>query len=189
MGNPIQEYNKARSAPIPLLIQVLNGQSDFIADLGIAHAALKEKLATEVAKKGANAMQMAQAPKVVQKDMQMAQGLASTPADLNVPMGGIVGNEGQMTQSAAGGGSVVAFQAGGLGALNMSGNELKNFIDAMTKKGVPPAQINQVAQQAQAVAANNPGARAACVLIMPPKVGGGMPPAWNATTLPPPAAV
>jgi hypothetical protein len=40
----------------------------------------------------------------------------------------------------------------------MSGNELKNFIDAMTKKGVPPAQVNQIAQQAQAVAANNPGA-------------------------------
>jgi hypothetical protein len=52
----------------------------------------------------------------------------------------------------------VAFQTGGLGALNMSGNELKNFIDAMTKKGVPPAQVNQIAQQAQAVAANNPGA-------------------------------
>lgn len=113
MSNPIQEYNKARLAPIPLLIQVLNGQSDFISDLGVAHAALKQKLAIEVAKKGANAMQMAQAPKVVNRDMQMAQGVASGPADLNVPMGGIVGDEGQMTQTAAGGGSVVAFQAGG----------------------------------------------------------------------------
>lgn len=112
MANPIQEYQTARSMPIPALIAVLNGQSDMVS-LGVAHAALKEKMEAEVAKKGANAMQMAQAPKVVQKDMQMAQGLASTPADLNVPMGGIVGNEGQMTQSAAGGGSVVAFQAGG----------------------------------------------------------------------------
>lgn len=113
MGNPIQEYNKARTADIPLLIKVLNGQSDFISDLGVAHAMLKEKLALQVAKKGAEAGQMAQAPKLVQRDMQMAQGLASTPADVNVPMGGIVGDEGQMTQTAAGGGSVVAFQAGG----------------------------------------------------------------------------
>ena len=158
MGNPIQEYNKARTADIPLLIKVLNGQSDFISDLGVAHAMLKEKLALQVAKKGAEAGQMAQAPKLVQRDMQMAQGLASTPADVNVPMGGIVGDEGQMTQTAAGGGSVVAFQAGGLGALNMSGNEIKSFIDQMVKKGVPPAQINQFAQQAQAVAAKNPGA-------------------------------
>jgi hypothetical protein len=58
-------------------------------------------------------MQMAQAPKVKDRDIAMAQGLASTSADLNVPMGGIVGSEGQMTQTAAGGGSVVAFQEGG----------------------------------------------------------------------------
>jgi hypothetical protein len=88
----------------------------------------------------------------------MAQGLGASPADIDVPMGGIVGGEGTFGTGAAGGGSVVAFQTGGLGALNMSGNELKNFIDAMTKKGVPPAQVNQIAQQAQAVAANNPGA-------------------------------
>jgi hypothetical protein len=113
MANPFQEYEKARSAPIPVLIAVLNGQSDFIADLGVAHAALKEKMQAEVAKKGAQAGQMAQAPKVRDKDIAMAQGLASTPADLNVPMGGIVGGEGEMTQTAAGGGSVVAFQPGG----------------------------------------------------------------------------
>jgi hypothetical protein len=157
MRNPVQEYNIARSMPIQALAAVLRGVSDMVS-LGVAHAALKEKMEAEVAKKGASAMQMAQAPKVLDKDLAMAQGLGATPADIDVPMGGIVGGEGTFGTGAAGGGSVVAFQTGGLGALNMSGNELKNFIDAMTKKGVPPAQVNQIAQQAQAVAANNPGA-------------------------------
>jgi hypothetical protein len=157
MRNPVQEYNIARSMPIQALAAVLQGKSDMVS-LGVAHAALKEKMEAEVAKKGASAMQMAQAPKVKDKDLAMAQGLGASPADIDVPMGGIVGGEGTFGTGAAGGGSVVAFQTGGLGALNMSGNELKNFIDAMTKKGVPPAQVNQIAQQAQAVAANNPGA-------------------------------
>jgi hypothetical protein len=69
-----------------------------------------------------------------------------------------VGGEGTFGTGAAGGGSVVAFQAGGLGALNMAGDELKSFIDAMVKKGVPPTQVTQFAQQAQNVATNNPGA-------------------------------
>jgi hypothetical protein len=157
MRNPVQEYNIARSMPIQALAAVLQGKSDMVS-LGVAHAALKEKMEAEVAKKGASAMQMAQAPKIKDKDLAMAQGLGASPADIDVPMGGIVGGEGTFGTGAAGGGSVVAFQTGGLGALNMSGNELKNFIDAMTKKGVPPAQVNQIAQQAQAVAANNPGA-------------------------------
>jgi hypothetical protein len=88
----------------------------------------------------------------------MAQGLGASPADVDVPMGGIVGGEGTFGTGAAGGGSVVAFQAGGLGALNMAGDELKSFIDAMVKKGVPPTQVTQFAQQAQNVATNNPGA-------------------------------
>lgn len=157
MRNPVQEYSLARSMSIQALAAVLRGASDMVS-LGVAHAALKEKMEAEVAKKGASAMQMAQAPKVLDKDLAMAQGLGASSADIDVPMGGIVGGEGTFGTGAAGGGSVVAFQTGGLGALNMSGNELKNFIDAMTKKGVPPAQVNQIAQQAQAVAANNPGA-------------------------------
>jgi hypothetical protein len=43
----------------------------------------------------------------------MAQGLGATPADIDVPMGGIVGGEGTFGTGAAGGGSVVAFQPGG----------------------------------------------------------------------------
>jgi hypothetical protein len=157
MRNPIQEYNIARSMPIQALANVLRGVSDMVS-LGVAHAALKEKMEAEVAKKGASAMQMAQAPKVKDKDLAMAQGLGASPADVDVPMGGIVGGEGTFGTGAAGGGSVVAFQAGGLGALNMAGDELKSFIDAMVKKGVPPTQVTQFAQQAQNVATNNPGA-------------------------------
>jgi hypothetical protein len=157
MRNPVQEYSLARSMPIKALAAVLQGTSDMVS-LIAAHTVLREKMEAVVAEKGMQAMQSAQAPKIKDKDLAMAQGLGASPADIDVPMGGIVGGEGTFGTGAAGGGSVVAFQTGGLGALNMSGNELKNFIDAMTKKGVPPAQVNQIAQQAQAVAANNPGA-------------------------------
>jgi hypothetical protein len=98
--------------PIQALANVLRGVSDMVS-LGVAHAALKEKMEAEVAKKGASAMQMAQAPKVKDKDLAMAQGLGATPADVDVPMGGIVGGEGTFGTGAAGGGSVVAFQTGG----------------------------------------------------------------------------
>jgi hypothetical protein len=111
MLNPVQEYAKARAMPIPALVAVLQGQSDMVS-LGVAHAALKEKTEAEVAKKGADAAAMAQAPKVIDKDLAMAQGLAAMPADIDVPMGGIVGQDGQITDMAAGGG-IVAFQAGG----------------------------------------------------------------------------
>jgi hypothetical protein len=93
MRNPVQEYNIARSMPIQALAAVLRGASDMVS-LGVAHAALKEKMEAEVAKKGASAMQMAQAPKVLDKDLAMAQGLGATPADVDVPMGGIVGGRG-----------------------------------------------------------------------------------------------
>jgi hypothetical protein len=112
MANPFQEYEIARSLPLPALVAVMQGKSDVVS-LGVAHAAIKEKTEAEIAKKGAQAVQMAQAPKVKDKDLAMAQGLASTPADINVPMGGIVGGEGEMTMAGAGGGSVVAFQPGG----------------------------------------------------------------------------
>jgi hypothetical protein len=112
MRNPVQEYNIARSMPIQALAAVLQGKSDMVS-LGVAHAALKEKMEAEVAKKGASAMQMAQAPKIKDKDLAMAQGLGASPADIDVPMGGIVGGEGTFGTGAAGGGSVVAFQPGG----------------------------------------------------------------------------
>ena len=118
MRNPIQEYNLARSLPIQALANVLRGVSDMVS-LGVAHAALKEKMEAEVARKGANAMQMAQAPKIVNKDLAMAQGLGASPADVDVPMGGIVGGEGTFGTGAAGGGSVVAFQPGGSAQLNL----------------------------------------------------------------------
>ena len=111
MLNPVQEYAKARSMPIPALVAVLQGKSDMVS-LGVAHAALKEKTEAEIAQKGANAAMTAQAPKIINRDIAMAQGIAAMPSDVDVPMGGIVGNDGQMTDTAAGGG-IVAFQAGG----------------------------------------------------------------------------
>jgi hypothetical protein len=111
MRNPVQEYSLARSMPIKALAAVLQGTSDMVS-LIAAHTVLREKMEAVVAEKGMQAMQSAQAPKVLDKDLAMAQGLGATPADVDVPMGGIVGGEGTFGTGAAGGGSVVAFQDG-----------------------------------------------------------------------------
>jgi hypothetical protein len=110
MRNPVQEYSLARSMPIKALAAVLQGTSDMVS-LIAAHTVLREKMEAVVAEKGMQAMQSAQAPKIKDKDLAMAQGLGASPADIDVPMGGIVGGEGTFGTGAAGGGSVVAFQA------------------------------------------------------------------------------
>jgi hypothetical protein len=112
MRNPVQEYSLARSMPIKALAAVLQGTSDMVS-LIAAHTVLREKMEAVVAEKGMQAMQSAQAPKIKDKDLAMAQGLGASPADIDVPMGGIVGGEGTFGTGAAGGGSVVAFQPGG----------------------------------------------------------------------------
>jgi hypothetical protein len=43
MANPFQEYEIARSLPLPALVAVMQGKSDVVS-LGVAHAALKEKM-------------------------------------------------------------------------------------------------------------------------------------------------
>jgi hypothetical protein len=113
MRNPVQEYSLARSMPIKALAAVLQGTSDMVS-LIAAHTVLREKMEAVVAEKGMQAMQSAQAPKIKDKDLAMAQGLGASPADIDVPMGGIVGGEGTFGTGAAGGGSVVAFQTGQL---------------------------------------------------------------------------
>lgn len=106
MRNPVEEFQRARSMPITELEKVMLGQSDAIS-MAVAHAALKEKLETKVAQQGANAAAQAQAPKVRDKDLAMARGLTSLPADIPMTPGGITG------VPMAGGGEVKRFQAGG----------------------------------------------------------------------------
>jgi hypothetical protein len=147
MRNPVQEYSLARSMPIQALAAVLRGASDMVS-LGVAHAALKEKMEAEVAKKGMQAMQSAQAPKVLDKDLAMAQGLGASPADVDVPMGGIVGGEGTFGTGAAGGGSVVAFQEGGR---SMFGRYLETpgpmgFFD-FVRQGSQPTEKQQILKE------------------------------------------
>jgi hypothetical protein len=86
MRNPVQEYNIARSMPIQALAAVLQGVSDMVS-LGVAHAALKEKMEAEVAEKGASAMQMAQAPKVLTKTSPWRKDSALLPQILMCPWG------------------------------------------------------------------------------------------------------
>jgi hypothetical protein len=123
MRNPVQEYSLARSMPIKALAAVLQGTSDMVS-LIAAHTVLREKMEAVVAEKGMQAMQSAQAPKIKDKDLAMAQGLGASPADIDVPMGGIVGGEGTFGTGAAGGGSVVAFQAGGQPSLQTVLNQM-----------------------------------------------------------------
>jgi len=150
MLNPVQEYAKARSMPIPALVAVLQGKSDMVS-LGVAHAALKEKTEAEIARKGANAAMMAQAPKQIERDLAIARGLAAMPTDVDVPMGGIVGNEGQMTQAGAGGGSVVAFSNGGQSALDDERMRAERIRAARPGPGVSFSQAfpNQAAPAAR----------------------------------------
>jgi hypothetical protein len=112
MRNPVQEYNMARSMPIKALAAVLQGTSDMVS-LIAAHTVLERKDGGGSRRERHAAMQSAQAPKIKDKDLAMAQGLGASPADIDVPMGGIVGGEGTFGTGAAGGGSVVAFQPGG----------------------------------------------------------------------------
>jgi|FLOH01.1.fsa_nt_gi hypothetical protein len=123
MRNPVQEYSLARSMPIKALAAVLQGTSDMVS-LIAAHTVLREKMEAVVAEKGMQAMQSAQAPKIKDKDLAMAQGLGASPADIDVPMGGIVGGEGTFGTGAAGGGSVVAFQTGGQPSLQTVLNQM-----------------------------------------------------------------
>lgn len=101
MRSPEQQYNFAKSLPIQELAKVLQGQSD-VVDMSIAEMVLRQKTQAQQAMRGAQAMQMAQSPKVVEKDLaaaqqvmqpRMEQGIAAIPADVDVPEyagGGIV---------------------------------------------------------------------------------------------------
>ena len=101
MRSPEQQYNFAKSLPMQELAKVLQGQSD-VVDMSIAEMVLRQKTQAQQAMRGAQAMQMAQSPKVVEKDLaaaqqvmqpRMEQGIAAIPADVDVPEyagGGIV---------------------------------------------------------------------------------------------------
>ena len=80
--------------------------------MSIAQMVLREKTRADSIRKGLAAQQIAKQPKVVEKDLMNA-GIAAAPVDLNVPQGGIVGSNGQMSNTAAGGG-IVAFADGGV---------------------------------------------------------------------------
>lgn len=109
MRNPVEEFQRARSMPIPELEKVMLGQSDAVS-MAVAHAALKDKMESVVAERGAAAAAQAKAPKVRDKDLAMARGLTSLPADIPMTPGGITG------VPMAGGGEVKRFNAGGMGA-------------------------------------------------------------------------
>jgi hypothetical protein len=74
MRNPVEEFQRARSMPIPELEKVMLGQSDAVS-MAVAHAALKDKIESVVAERGRAAAAQAQAPKVRDKDLAMARGL------------------------------------------------------------------------------------------------------------------
>lgn len=99
MRSPEQQFAMAKRLPMQELVKVLQGQSDSV-DMSIAEMVLRQKTQAQKAMQGAQAMEMAQAPKVVEKDL-MEAGVAAVPAPNMEQMDGYAG------------GGIVAFQPGG----------------------------------------------------------------------------
>ena len=72
MRSPEQQFALAKSLPMGELIKVMQGQSDVVEQY-IANMALNQKTKAVVAQKGAQAAQLAQAPKTAQVDVAKAQ--------------------------------------------------------------------------------------------------------------------
>lgn len=97
--SPEQQFAFAKRLPIQELAKVLQGQSD-VVDMSIAEMVLRQKTQAQKAQQGMAAQQMAQSPKVVEKDL-MEAGVAAMPAPNMEQMDGYAG------------GGIVAFQPGG----------------------------------------------------------------------------
>ena len=103
MRSPEQQFALAKTLPIPELAKVMQGKSD-VVDMAIAQMVLREKTRAQKMQQGFAAQQMAQQPKVAERDL-MEAGIASTPVDLDMAAPGMAG------------GGIVAFANGGqLGA-------------------------------------------------------------------------
>lgn len=133
MRSPEQQFALAKGLPISELAKVMQGQSD-VVDMAIAQMVLREKTRAQKMQQGANAQQMAQQPKVAEKDL-MEAGIAAAPVDVNVPQGGIVGPDGEMSDTAAGGG-IVAFAAGDQVGARAPSREAAAF--RAQQAGLPP---------------------------------------------------
>lgn len=111
MRSPEQQFALAKSLPMGELIKVMQGQSDVVEQY-IANMALNQKTKAVVAQKGAQAAQLAQAPKTAQVDVAKAQAVMQPSMEQGVaalPVGGI-GEIGNMNGA---GGGIVAFDDGG----------------------------------------------------------------------------
>lgn len=111
MRSPEQQFALAKSLPMGELIKVMQGQSDVVEQY-IANMALNQKTKAVVARKGAQAAQLAQAPKTAQVDVAKAQAVMQPSMEQGVaalPVGGI-GEIGNMNGA---GGGIVAFDDGG----------------------------------------------------------------------------
>lgn len=111
MRSPEQQYALAKTLPLSELQKVVAGESD-IVDMWVADAVGRAKAKQIKAQQGAAAQQMANSPKVAQRDLadfqqvltaqaipqpRMEQGVAALPADVDVPEyagGGIVAFDG-----------------------------------------------------------------------------------------------
>lgn len=109
--SPEQQFAMAKRLPMGELIKVMQGQSDAV-DQSIANMVLNMKRDALVAQKGAQAVELAQAPKTSQTDVAKAQAVMQPRMEQGVaalPVGGI-GEIGNMNGA---GGGIVAFDDGG----------------------------------------------------------------------------
>lgn len=111
MRSPEQQFAFAKRLPIAELAKVLQGQSDAV-DMSIAEMVLRQKTQAQKAQQGMQAMQMAQSPKIVEKDLAEAQQVMQPRMEQGVaamPVGGI----GEIGNYTGAGGGIVAFDDGG----------------------------------------------------------------------------
>ena len=109
--SPEQQFAFAKRLPIQELAKVLQGQSD-VVDMSIAEMVLRQKTQAQKAQQGMAAQQMAQSPKVVEKDLMEAKQIMQPAMDQGVaalPVGGI----GEIGNYTGAGGGIVAFDDGG----------------------------------------------------------------------------
>jgi hypothetical protein len=166
--SPEQQYALAKSLPISELAKVLQGQSD-VVDMWVAESTLRQKTQAQKAKQGMMAQQMAQSPKIVEKDLMEAQQVMQPRVQPQIqpnmeqgiaalPVGGI-GEIGNMNGAGGGivafddGGPVEHYQEGGPTLLQSEydslQNELRNY--GFMQQKADPQKYNAIKQRLEAL--------------------------------------
>ena len=134
MRSPEQQFALAKTLPIPELAKVMQGKSD-VVDMAIAQMVLREKTRAQKMQQGFAAQQMAQQPKVAERDL-MEAGIASTPVDLDMGVPGMAG------------GGIVAFAGGGVSQAADAWRAQQAALPPIGQKLRPPSFLGSLGRMA-----------------------------------------